>query len=136
MLRMSLRLVTVMGIGLAAAACQNDNYGAPSGAYQPAPAYYNNGYNNQPPAPRYGYGQPAPTYYTPNQQGYYPNQQGYNSNQQGSRGVYNQADGRRYTTVTVTNRGQNGYRDDVVQQQVVCGSQYYDGYRNRTAPRC
>ena len=54
MLRMSLRLVTVMGIGLAAAACQNDNYGAPSGAYQPAPAYYNNGYNNQPPAPRYG----------------------------------------------------------------------------------
>ena len=41
-----------------------------------------------------------------------------------------------YTTVTVTNRGQNGNRDDVVQQQVVCGSQYYDGYRNRTAPRC
>jgi hypothetical protein len=29
-----------------------------------------------------------------------------------------------------------GYRDDVVQQQVVCGSQYYDGYRTRTAPRC
>ncbi len=26
-------------------------------------------------------------------------------------------------------------RDDVVQQQVVCGSQYYDGYRTRTA-RC
>ena len=46
------------------------------------------------------------------------------------------ADGRRYTTVTVTNRGQNGNRDDVVQQQVVCGSQYYDGYRTRTAPRC
>ena len=23
-----------------------------------------------------------------------------------------------------------------VQQQVVCGSQYYDGYRTRTAPRC
>ena len=39
-------------------------------------------------------------------------------------------------TVTVTNRGQNGYRDDVVQQQVACGSQYYDGYRTRTAPRC
>jgi hypothetical protein len=36
----------------------------------------------------------------------------------------------------VTNRGQNGNRDDVVQQQVACGSQYYDGYRNRTAPRC
>ena len=56
--------------------------------------------------------------------------------QQGNYGRYNQADGRRYTTVTVTNRGQNGYRDDVVQQQVVCGSQYYDGYRTRTAPRC
>ena len=40
-----------------------------------------------------------------------------------------------YTTVTVTNRGQNGNRDDVVQQQVACGSQYYDGYRTRTA-RC
>ena len=38
-------------------------------------------------------------------------------------------------TVTVTNRGQNGYRDDVVQQRVPCGSQYYDGYRQRTA-RC
>ena len=63
-------------------------------------------------APAYGYAQPAPNY------GYgYANQQ-------------------RYTTVTVTNRGQNGYRDDVVQQQVACGSQYYDGYRTRTAPRC
>jgi len=120
---MSLKLVAVIGVGLAAAACQGDGYGAPSGAYQPAPAYYNNPYNNQPPAqPRYGYGQQAPNYY--------------NANQQGNRGVYNQADGRRYTTVTVTNRGQNGYRDDVVQQQVVCGSQYYDGYRSRTAPRC
>ena len=39
-------------------------------------------------------------------------------------------------TVTVTNRGQNGNRDDVVQQQVVCGSQYYDGYRTRNAPSC
>ena len=30
-----------------------------------------------------------------------------------------------------------GHRhDDVVQQQVFCGSQYYDGYRTRTAPRC
>jgi len=129
MLKMSLKIVAVMGIGLSAAACQNDNYGTPSGAYQPAPAYYNSGYNTPPPAPRYGYAQPAPTYYN-------PNQQGYNPNQQGNRGVYNQADGRRYTTVTVTNRGQNGYRDDVVQQQVVCGSQYYDGYRTRTAPRC
>jgi hypothetical protein len=47
----------------------------------------------------------------------------------------NQGNGQRYTTVTVTNRGQNGNRDDVVQQQVPCGSQYYDGYRNRIA-RC
>jgi len=68
--------------------------------------YYNSGYA-PPPPPGYGYAQPAPN--------------------------YNQT---RYTTVTVTNRGQNGNRDDVVQQQVVCGSQYYDGYRNRTAPRC
>ena len=76
--------------------------------YQPAPGYSNPYYNSgYTAAPsRYGYSQPAPYY-----------------NQTG------------YTTVTVTNRGQNGYRDDVVQQQVVCGSQYYDGYRNRTA-RC
>ena len=47
----------------------------------------------------------------------------------------NQTDNRRYTTVTVTNRGQNGNRDDVVQQTVLCGSTYYDGYRNRIA-RC
>jgi hypothetical protein len=67
-------------------------------------------YGPAPAQTRYGYSQPAPT--------------------------YNRTDGRRYTTVTVTNRGQNGYRDDVVQQQVVCGSQYYDGYRTRTAPRC
>ena len=47
----------------------------------------------------------------------------------------NQNDNRRYTTVTVTNRGQNGNRDDVVQQTVLCGSTYFDGYRNRIA-RC
>jgi hypothetical protein len=105
MLTIPVRLVLVVGIGLAGAACQNDNYGAPSGAYQPA---YNNGYYAPPPQPRYGYAQPAPNY-------------GYNQG--------------RTTTVTVTNRGQNGYRDDVVQQQVQCGSQYYDGYRYRIA-RC
>lgn len=115
------RLVLVGGIGLAAAACQGDGYGPPTG-YQPA---YNNG-PYAPPPPRYAYGQPAPNYYYPNQPAYNPYQQG----------RYNQADGRRYTTVTVVNRGQNGYRDDVVQQQVVCGSQYYDGYRTRTAPNC
>ena len=116
---------------MAAAACQNDAYGPPSGSgYQAAPAY-NNGYYSPPP-PRYGYAQPAPNYYNQNRP-YYGNQ---NQNQYQSQGRYNQADGRRYTTVTVTNRGQNGYRDDVVQQQVVCGSQYYDGYRSRIAPRC
>jgi hypothetical protein len=121
------RLILVVGIGMAAAACQDDGYGAPRGYNQPAPGYgyqaapaYGNPYYNTRYAPGpsqygyvqpgYGYAQPAPT--------------------------YNQTDGRRYTTVTVTNRGQNGYRDDVVQQQVVCGSQYYDGYRTRTAPRC
>jgi hypothetical protein len=98
---------------------------APGGYYQPAPTGYSNPYNSgyYNPAPAgYGYSQPAPNYNY--------------ANQQGNHGWYNQADRRRYTTVTVTNRGQNGYRDDVVQQQVVCGSQYYDGYRTRTAPRC
>jgi hypothetical protein len=119
MSKLFLRLMAVASMGMVAAACQDDGYGAPRGAYQPAPAYgnpyYNTGYA---PAPaRYGYGQPAYGYAqrAPN---------------------YNPAVGRRYTTVTVTNRGQQGYRDDVVQQQVVCGSQYYDGYRTRTAPRC
>ncbi len=128
MLRLPLRLAVVAAIGMTGAACQGDQYGAPSGYYQPAPTgYYNSGYYA--PAPRYGYAQPAPSYYYGNQQAYYGNQQAYN-------GWYNHTDGRRYTTVTVTNRGQNGYRDDVVQQQVVCGSQYYDGYRTRTAPSC
>ena len=107
MLKPFLRPMLVVGVCIAGAACQ-----------QPAPTgpYYNSGYYSPAPAP-YGYSQPTYAY----------------GNQQGR---YNQADGRRYTTVTVTNRGQNGYRDDVVQQQVVCGSQYYDGYRTRTAPRC
>jgi hypothetical protein len=125
MLRLFPRLMLVVGIGMTGAACQGDGYGAPSGYYQPAPTaygnpYYNSGYYSPAPAPRYAYAQPAPYY----------------ANQQGNPAWYNQGDGRRYTTVTVTNRGQNGYRDDVVQQQVVCGSQYYDGYRTRTAPRC
>ena len=126
MLRLFLRLMLVVGIGMTGAACQEYGYAAPRG-YQPAPTgysnpyYYNSGYYSPAPAPRYGYSQSAPYYY---------------ANQQGYPGWYNQADGRRYTTVTVTNRGQNGYRDDVVQQQVVCGSQYYDGYRTRTAPQC
>jgi hypothetical protein len=125
MLRLFLRLMLVVGIGMTGAACQDDGYAAPRGYYQPVQTgysnpYYNSGYYS--PAPRYGYSQPAPNYNY--------------ANQQGNHGWYNQADGRRYTTVTVTNRGQNGYRDDVVQQQVVCGSQYYDGNRTRTAPRC
>lgn len=127
MLRLFLRSMLVVGIGITGAACQEDGYAAPSGYYQPAPTgygnpYYNTGYYSPAPPPRYGYAQPAPTYYY--------------AQQQGNQGWYNQSDGRRYTTVTVTNRGQNGNRDDVVQQQVVCGSQYYDGYRTRTAPRC
>jgi hypothetical protein len=108
MLRGFPKLMLVAGIGMAAAACQDDG-AQPRGYYQPAPAGYNNPYNN------------------PYNSGYY--------NPPAAQGWYNQGDGRRYTTVTVTNRGQNGYRDDVVQQQVVCGSQYYDGYRTRTA-RC
>lgn len=126
MLKSFLRPMLVVGIGMIGAACQDDGYGAPRGAYQPAPAYgnpyYNSGYYPAPQPSRYGYSQPAPYYNY--------------ANQQGGHGWYNQADGRRYTTVTVTNRGQNGYRDDVVQQQVVCGSQYSDGYRTRTAPQC
>ena len=103
-----LRLMLVVGIAMTGAACLDDGYAAPRGYNQPAPGYSNPYYNSgYAPAPsRDGYSQPAPYY-----------------NQTGS------------TTVTVTNRGQNGYRDDVVQQQVVCGSQYYDGYRTRTA-RC
>jgi hypothetical protein len=69
-------------------------------------------------AAQVGHSQPQPNY---------PNQQ-WNNN-----GGYGQ---QRYTTVTVTNRGQNGYADQVVQQQVPCGSQYYDGYRQRIAPQC
>lgn len=129
MLRPFLKSMLVVGIGITGAACQDDSTAAPRGYYQPAPQAYNTGYYS--PAPAYGYAQPAPAYgyAQPAPSYYYANQQAYG-------GRYNQADGRRYTTVTVTNRGQNGYRDDVVQQQVVCGSQYYDGYRTRTAPRC
>jgi hypothetical protein len=109
MSRLFLRLMLVVGIGMTGAACQDDGNAAPRGYYQPAQGYSNPYYNSgYAPAPsQYGYSQPAPNYNQP-----------------------------RYTTVTVTNRGQNGNRDDVVQQQVVCGSQYYDGYRTRTAPRC
>lgn len=66
--------------------------------------------------------------------GYGPQQaQGWPPNNQNN-GPYNrQYNGQRYTTVTVTNRGQNGYPDKVVQQQVLCGSQYYDGYQQRIA---
>ena len=65
--------------------------------------------------------------------GYYNN--GYGPQQAQGWPPNNQSNGQRYTTVTVTNRGQNGYPDQVVQQQVLCGSQYYDGYRQRIA-RC
>ncbi len=100
------RLVLFVGVAMMAASMPTTWLQS-----KPAPGYgnpyYNSGYAPPPPPPPgYGYAQPAPN--------------------------YNQT---RYTTVTVTDRGQNGYRDDVVQQQVVCGSQYYDGYRNRIA-RC
>ena len=115
MLRLCLRLMLVVGIGMTGAACQDDGYAAPRGSYQPAPTgpYYNSGYY-----------QPAPT--------------GYSNNPYYNSGYYSPAPAPSrygYTTVTVTNRGQNGYSNDVVQQQVACGSQYYDGYRTRTA-RC
>ena len=125
MSKLFLRLILVAGIGMTGAACQDDGYGAPRGAYQPAPYGYQA-------APVY---QPAPAYRSPYYNtGYAPAPARYGYAQPPSN--YNPTDGRRYTTVTVTNRGQQGYRDDVVQQQVVCGSQYYDGYRTRTAPRC
>ncbi len=110
MSRLFLKPMLIVGIGIAGAGCVDDGSAAPRGYSQPA--YY----------------QPAPGYTNP----YYNS--GYRP-QQGNQGWYNQTDGRRYTTVSVTNRGQNGNRDDVVQQQVACGSQYYDGYRTRTA-RC
>ena len=111
------KLMLLAAIGASAAACENTGNAAQPGPY--GNPVYNNGYYAPPPPV---YGRPAPGYYYPNQ----PMNQG----------VYNRTDGRRYTTVTVTNRGQNGYRDDVVQQQVVCGSQYFDGYRTQTAPSC
>ncbi len=122
MLRLFLKPMLIVGIGITGAGCLDDGSAAPQGYNQPAynqPAYY------QP-----AYYQPAPGYTNPNY-----NNSGYRP-QQGNQGGYYQGDGRRYTTVSVTNRGQNGNRDDVVQQQVACGSQYYDGFRTRTAPRC
>ena len=126
MLRLFPRLMLVVGLGVTGAACQGDGSAPPPlGYYQSAPAanpYYNSGYYQPAPAanPYYnsGYYRPAPAANPYYNSGYYAPPARYG-----------------YTTVTVTNRGQNGNRDDVVQQQVQCGSQYYDGYRNRTA-RC
>ena len=56
MSKLFLRLMLVAGVGMTAAACQGDGYGAPSGYYQPAQGYYQ-------PAPAYY--QPAPAYYAP-----------------------------------------------------------------------
>ena len=132
MSRFVARMIGVVGLGLAAAACQDPNMVAPApapGSYPPPPPRYATPYY----APAPVYARPAPAYYG---NPYYANQPGYYGNQPGSHGYYSQTDGRRYTTVMVTNRGQNGNRDDVVRQQVVCGSQYYDGYQTRTAPTC
>ena len=120
MLKVFLKPVLIVGLALAGAACVDDGSAAPRGYYQQQPAqapYYNAPYNNQ------GYNNP-----------YYNN--GYGAQQQQNQGAYNQSYRPGYTTVNVTNRGQNGNRDEAVQQQVACGSQYYDGYRNRLAPRC
>ena len=106
MSRLFLRLMLVAGIGMTGAACQDGGYGAPRGYNLAQTGYGNPNYNS----------------------GYYGPRPGQSQN------GYSQQPG--YTTVIVTNRGQNGNRDDVVQQQVVCGSQYYDGYRTRTAPQC
>ena len=100
-----LSLTTILVVGLGIAGAASQDYGSVAPRGYNQPTYSNPHYNN-------GYG--------PQQaQGWPPNQN----------------DGRRYTTVTVTNRWQNGNRDDVVQQTVLCGSTYYDGYRNRVA-RC
>lgn len=72
-------------------------------------------------------GNPPPRNYYPAGPTYYQPAPTYYNNQ------YYRGDGT--TVVTVTNRGQNGYSDQVVQQRVACGSQYYDGYRQRVA-RC
>lgn len=133
MLKHILKPMLVAGLALTGAACVEDGTAAPRGYYQQQPgqayqqqqapgAYYNAPYNNQ------GYNNAA--YNNP----YYNN--GYNAQQQQNQAAYNQGYRPGYTTVNVTNRGQNGNRDEVVQQQVACSSQYYDGYRNRTAPRC
>jgi hypothetical protein len=106
MSRLFPRLMLVVGIGMTGTACQDGGYGAPRDYNLAQTGYGNPNYNS----------------------GYYGPRPGQSQN------GYSQQPG--YTTVIVTNRGQNGNRDDVVQQQVPCGSQYYDGYRQRIAPRC
>jgi hypothetical protein len=98
-------LTVMLVVGLGITGAVGQDYG--SGASRGYP-HYNNGYG------------PQQAQSWPNQNSGWPP---------------NQNNGQRYTTVTVTNRGQNGNRDQVVQQQVACGSQYYDGFRTRTA-RC
>jgi len=77
--------------------------------------------------------QQNPYQQNPYQQGPYQGPYQQNPYQQPVYNTNNQRSG--YTTVTVTNRGQGGNPDRVVQQQVPCGSQYYDGYRQQRA-RC
>src|SRR5215203_3801645 len=108
MLKLTLTTMLVVGLGIAGAASQDYGSGVPRGYNQPT----------------YSHPHPDNAYGPQQAQGWPPNQ---------NQGWPNQNDNRRYTTVTVTNRGQNGNRDDVVQQQVLCGSQYFDGYRQRIA---
>jgi hypothetical protein len=111
------RLLSIAGLGLLGAACVDDGYG-------PRTAY-----------PGGGYGNPSGGYYGNPSGGYYGNAPSYNQPRY-PRGEYNSTDGRRYTTVRVTNVGQNGNPNHVVSQKVVCGSTYYDGYRTQQAPSC
>src|SRR5260370_16728649 len=105
MSRLFLRLMLVAGIGMIGAACQDAGYAAPRGYYQPALGYSNPYYNS-------GYA-PAPSRYDYSQ----------------LRPYYNQT---RYTTVTVTNRCRNGYRDALVQPPTPSTHHYYHAYPNHT----
>ena len=118
------RLLLIGGLGLSGAACVDDGSG-PRTAYPGAyPGSYQGGYPGS-----YQGAYPSGGYYGNAPSGYY----GAPRNQ---RGEYNSTDGRRYTTVRVTNVGQNGNPNHVVDQKVVCGSTYYDGYRTQRAPTC
>jgi hypothetical protein len=121
------RLLLIAGLGLSGAACVDDGSG-------PATAYPSGGYYGNPSGGYYG--NPNAGYYGNPRGGYYGNSPYYGPPPRNTRGEYNSTDGRRYTTVRVTNVGQNGHPNHVVNQKVVCGSTYYDGYQTQRAPSC